>query len=355
MQGGASAKGDAQRRADRIQAFHEELAELEREGVLSLAAEQRRRLDQHHYALLKSLAARFDVDTTQSEKRISWAMRLASTIAGGALCAAAVLFFYRVWGFLSLPAQTGVLVAAPLICLAAMEFAARRERTPYYTSLLGIAAFAAAVLNVNALGGIFNLAGSPYAFLVWSLFGLGLAYAYGLRLPLAAGLVCGIAFVATQLASLSGVSWNAVDTRAETVLAGGVLALAAPALIRRSRHEGFPLVYRLVGLFTIYLTLLVLSLNGRASWLPIPERTAETGYQALGFAAAALAMRWGVVRDMPAVVNLSAGAFAVYLFVRLFEWWWDWIPRYLFFLIVGLLALGLLYAFQRMRAVRKSS
>jgi hypothetical protein len=39
----------------------------------------------------------------------------------------------------------------------------------------------------------------------------------------------------------------------------------------------------------------------------------------------------------------------VYLYVRLHEWWWDLMPRYLFFLLVGLIALGLLILFQRLR------
>ena len=85
-------KREAQRRVDRIRAFREELAALRREGVVVLDAEQQARLDEHLQQTLAALATRFDVDTTESQKQISWGMRIASTIAGLALCTAVVLF-----------------------------------------------------------------------------------------------------------------------------------------------------------------------------------------------------------------------------------------------------------------------
>jgi uncharacterized membrane protein len=63
-------------------------------------------------------------------------------------------------------------------------------------------------------------------------------------------------------------------------------------------------------------------------------------------------MERGVRRQMPSIVNLGAAFFALYLYIRLFQWWWDWMPKYLFFLIIGLISLGLLYVFQRLRKRR---
>jgi hypothetical protein len=39
----------------------------------------------------------------------------------------------------------------------------------------------------------------------------------------------------------------------------------------------------------------------------------------------------------------------VFLFVRLHAWWWHWMPKYLFFLLFGLTAIGLLLVFRRIR------
>src|SRR5690606_24545972 len=102
------------------------------------------------------LQKEFDVDTTERLRQISWGMRIASTAAGFALCLAICLFFYRIWGALAIPAQVLLLILAPVVAVGAMEFSCRRERTPYYTTLFGIIAFAAAVLNLTAMGRIFN-------------------------------------------------------------------------------------------------------------------------------------------------------------------------------------------------------
>ena len=48
-------------------------------------------------------------------------------------------------------------------------------------------------------------------------------------------------------------------------------------------------------------------------------------------------------------MNLGAVAFVVFLYVRLHAWWWDWMPKYLFFLLIGMIALVLLFVFRRMR------
>jgi hypothetical protein len=208
-------------------------------------------------------------------------------------------------------------------------------------------AFASAVLNLSALGGIFNLAGSPYAFLVWAVFGLALAYAYRLRLLLAAGLVCAILFGAMMLLTGAGLYWSALDNRLEVFIVCGALVAAAPAVLRGS--DDFAWVYRIIGLFAVFLAVLVVSLNGRLTFLPMAARNVEIFYQVAGLAAAALVMWRGVARSMPGVVNLAAGFFALYLYIRLYKWWWDWMPKYLFFLIIALISLSLLYGFQRLR------
>ena len=48
-------------------------------------------------------------------------------------------------------------------------------------------------------------------------------------------------------------------------------------------------------------------------------------------------------------MNLGAIAFVVFLYVRLHSWWWHWMPKYLFFFLIGLTAIGLLLIFRRLR------
>lgn len=164
---GSSGKQEAQLRADRIRAFREELAQAVRDGGLTLDAAQRAGLENYLQRTLESLAERFDIDTTHSQKQISWGMRIASTLGGVAFFASAVLFFHRFWGSLGIPTQVAVLLVMPLVLLVGTDFAARRERTLYYASLLSLVTFGSFVVNLSVLGSTFNLAPSPNALLAW--------------------------------------------------------------------------------------------------------------------------------------------------------------------------------------------
>jgi uncharacterized membrane protein len=345
-----SGKREAQQRVDRIYAFRRELDQLALEGALVLEGEQRLRLDAHLDLMLADLARRFDVDISDSQKKMSLAMRIASALGGLALCAAVFLFFYRYWGWLNTPTQVAILVAAPILCLIAAEWAAPREKTLYYTSLIVLVALTAFVLNLTVLGSIFNIAPTPNAFLAWGALAVILGYRHRLRLPLAGGLIALAIFVAAGAASLSGIHWSALVQRPETFLPGGLAMLAIPLLARHENRPGFPTVYRLLGLLAIFLVLLLLGNLGQLSFLPFSRKAAGGIYQTAEFATAIAAIWIGVRKRVPESVNLGSGFFAVYLFNRLYVWWWDWMPKYLFFLTLGIIALVLLAVFRRIRA-----
>src|SRR5579862_3908285 len=100
MNSGARSRADAQRIADRMRFLRHEFQDAELQGVLELTPEQLGRFNEWSRATLAGLAEQFDVDTTVSQARISWGMRIASTLGGFAICAAVVLFFNRYWGYL---------------------------------------------------------------------------------------------------------------------------------------------------------------------------------------------------------------------------------------------------------------
>src|SRR5262245_12281504 len=149
-------QAEAQKRADRIRAFGEELRVLEAEGVLALPDEQKQRVARHHDETLRRLAQAFDIDTTDAQKQMSWGMRIASFLGALALCASVFLFFYRFWGLLGTAAQVALVVAAPFVAVLATEFAARREKTLYVAGIVGLVAFGCFVLNLVVLGTVFN-------------------------------------------------------------------------------------------------------------------------------------------------------------------------------------------------------
>ncbi|MGH9869702.1 MAG: DUF2157 domain-containing protein [Candidatus Polarisedimenticolia bacterium] len=347
-------KESAQQRADRIRAFRAELEQLEREGVLSLPSAERERLVSHHQGLLEQLASQFDIDVSDTQRQMSLGMRVASFLGALALAAAVYTFFFRFWGLLGTSVQVTLLVAAPLAALAGVPMAARRERTLYVASLIATVALASFVLNLGVLGAIFNITPSQHALLAWSLFAGLLAWGYGLRLLHAASLVALILWIASCVGVFRGIPWDMVWRRPESALLAGAAVFAAPLLVRRA-PPGFHADHRLIGLIAILIPVLILGFTGEMSWIPLKAKTVENLYQILGFALSSAAIALGIRRGWTEVVRVGAVGFVVFLYIKLFDWWWEWMPRYLFFLILGAIALAILVILRRARAVLQRS
>jgi len=344
-------KADAQRRADRIRFFREELAQLDREGIVPLHPDARAALIAHHEKLLAELVRTHDVDVSEEGSQLSWGMRIASLLGALALCAAAWFFFYRIWGDLSTSAQVAMLVAAPLLALGLTELAARRERTLYVAGICALIALACFVLNLAALGAIFNTTPTQHAFLIWAGFAFLLGYAYGLKLVVAAGMVSLAVWLGTTAGTLLGSHWEAAFERPGNFLPAGLLLFFVPSMFPHRRNQDFPAMYHVFGLLGIFLPLLALSGWGGGSYLLWPDDRVEAFYQILALVISSLVIWAGIRRGAPHVVNTGAAFFVSFLYMRLFDWWWDWMPRYLFFLVIGLVALGLLMVMRRLRTV----
>lgn len=338
-----------QERADRLHIFRSELEELERAHVLDLTAEQRASLDAHIERTLSELAAQYDIDKSEPERQLSLGMRIASALGGLALCVAVVLFLARYLGSWPAWVQVVVLVAIPLALTFATEFAAVREKTLYYSALLSLVAFAAFVADLFLLGSIFNLAPTPNALAVWGLFGLALAYHFGVRLVLAAGLVSLLGWLSAAPGSWLGLWQLDFEHRPENAMLAGVLFMAAPMALRHERRSEFPAVYRLVGMFGVFLPMLFLSADGYNSYLRWDSETIQHFYQVAGVISAGAVVWIGIRRNWSGMVNTGTAFFTVFLFFRLIDWWWDAVPKYVFFLLIGVVAIGVVAVFKRLR------
>ena len=339
----------AQRRVDRIALFRQELAELEHEQGLTLSPEQRSRLDTHLQGVLADLSRQFGVDATDSAKRISWGMRLASLLGGAALVAAGVLFLHRIWGVLPTSAHVLTLTTVPLLLLWGAESAFRRGTDLYYPGLLSLMAGVAFCVGFSSLGAVMNLAPSPHALLAWASFALLVAYAFGLRLLLAAGLLLLAAYTAALAMSIRGGYWANFLEHWQFLLPASAVLYAVPWLIRHREHPQFNLVYRLGGALAGLTALLIAPRSGDLCCSALGPQVAEVTYQVLGLFLSAGVVAHGVRLGQGALVNLGAVAFVVFLYVRLHAWFWDWMPKYLFFFLLGLTALVLLLVFRHLR------
>jgi uncharacterized membrane protein len=73
-------------------------------------------------------------------------------------------------------------------------------------------------------------------------------------------------------------------------------------------------------------------------------------YQLLGVVLSAGVVAHGVRAGQAGLVNLGSAAFVMFLYLRLHAWFWDWLPKYLFFFLLGVTALGLFLLFRRLRS-----
>ena len=110
------------------------------------------------------------------------------------------------------------------------------------------------------------------------------------------------------------------------------------------------IVHRASGiLLALFLPMLVLAHWGAGSYLDYSISRIEAAYQLLGFVVAAAVIWLGVRRDWADVVNTGLTFFVIFLYTKLFDWWWEIMPKWLFFLVLGLVAVLLLTVFKRLR------
>ena len=331
-------------RHDQILAFRAELQTLAEEGI-ALDDATRARISAHHDALL--------AESPGEDERISLGMRLASFVGAVALSCAVFFLFYRFWGALATATQVAILIAGPIALVGVTHLLHRWEKTGYFATLAALAAFAAFVLDLGALGTIFNLPPTPHAFLAWGLFGLALGWCYELRLPHFAGLVATGLWITAFPGWMRAEELPGIFGRGEALIAAGALFLAIPTAVH---HFALPKAWgrwavdqRIVGMIGLFLGLFILSVAGSQSWLPLDHDTIEGIYQFLGFVIAGGVVTWGVRERHAELANGGMIFLTILCLVKATDWWWDWLPHWLFFLILAGFAIGVMAALKRVR------
>jgi len=341
---------DAQQRADEIRVFGEELARLERDGVLALTPEQREAVAAHHRGLLEQFAQTWDIDRDARAKQLSLGMRIASFLGALALAASVFFLFRQFWDRFATAAQVVILIGAAFGAFGATVWIQGRDGSGYFTKLAAMVAFACFAINVYLLGQIFNITPSDKALIPWAALAFLLAYTCDLRLLLAAGILCVIAWISARTGTWSGMYWLHFGERPENFFPAALILFFVPQLIPHRRFTGFGAIYRVFALLTLFLPMLVLANWGRISYLDLDADVIEGFYQVMGFVLSAGAIWLGARRHWGEVVNTGATFFVIFLYTKFFDWWWAAMPKYLFFLILGLTAVLLLFVMRRLRA-----
>ncbi len=345
----APSRTDAQQRADEIRIFQRELDRLEREGVLILSNVEKRTLADHHERLLARYTQDYDIDRDVQAKQLSLGMRIASFLGALALAASVFFLFYQFWGRFSTTAQVATLLLVALGTFVATIWIQGRDGTGYFTKLAAMVAFACFALNIAMLGQIFNITPSDKALIPWAALAFLLAYTCDLRLLLAAGILCVIAYISARTGTWSGMYWLDFGQRPENFFPAAVILFLLPQLIDQVRFPGFAALYRIFGLLTLFLPALVLANWGQASYLNLEPGMVKGMYQVFGFVGSAAVIWLGARRHWPEAVNTGVIFFVIFLYTKFFDWWWEIMPKYLFFLVLGLTAILFIVALRRLR------
>jgi len=342
---------DGQARVERIAAFNEELRRLESERVLVLATEQKSTLNDYHQRLLTRLLKEQNVDISAVNKQLSIGMKFAALIGAVAMASSLFFLFYRFWGIVPTGIQVGILIIAPLSSLIATVWLQQKGQH-YFAKISALISLTAFVLNLSMLGQIFNVTPSPNAFLIWSVFALLLAYATVSRVLLTLGILSALAFLSMRIGTWGGMYWLDMGERPENFLIPSLLIFALPSLIKSLNVAKFANIYRIFGLVFFFMPILILANWGQISYLPFEANTIESLYQLLGFGFAVCFIIVGIKAKWQHVANTANVFFMLFLYTKLFDWWWDWMPKYVFFFLMGLIAIGVLMIITRVRSKR---
>lgn len=341
-------RDDAQRRVKQIRAFQAELAALKASDEFPLTPQQESAIARYHDRVLGQLAAEFDVDASDAAGQLSRGMRLLSFFGAVALTAAVYSLVERFWGRIDLREQAALLAAFPLMALVGVELSARRERTLYVSSLFAVVAYGTFWLAIGVLSWRLNIpVTAPF---IWAgvVFGFGLAIPYGFRLVLGAALVSLAIALAATMFSIAGVEWPELFNRLDLLMMAGfsLLLLAGPLT---QLNRAFAPVTRLVACGVGFVALLVLSASGSNSAAPINARVVEAVYQGVMLVACVATLVVAIRHGWHETVSLVTVVFALFLLIRYVDWFWDLLPRYLFFLMLAALAFAWLMALRRVR------
>lgn len=342
-------QADAQHRVDQIHAFQQELFELEKNDIFALSAEQTSKVRGYHHQLLQNFSSTYDVDTNTQSKQLTLGMKIASLIGALAMAISIFFLFYQFWGYISTPVQVSILIMAPIALFLLALKLAQQEKSAYFSKIAALVSLSCFVLNLSMLGQIFNITPSPNAFAVWSAFAFVLAYACNARLLLFFGIVSICSFIAMKIGTWSGMYWISFGEKPENFFIPSLLIFLLPQWLTHKRYSGFDAIYRVMAMIMTFLPILILSNFGKISYLNWSSNTIEGFYQLIGFVLSASAIWLGIKRHWREVTNTGNVFFILFLYTKFFDWWWDWMPKYIFFFVLGLSALLALIVFKRIR------
>lgn len=341
-----------QERVRRIHAFRAEIAALEAAQVIPHDDPTLDRIRRHHDTLLDALRLDERLDLTREEARLSAGMRIATLFGATALSIAWAMFVASVWDALGRTAQLALVWLPPLALVPAVAVAARRDRSGYVANIVAVVACIALAVAGPATLQLYEQPNARWPFLMVGVFALVLAMRWQLILPLLIAIAGLGAWFWSLEGLLTGQPVGQSFDHGEPVLLAGAIAIAVSHLAAAG-PPAFRMAWRLAGTIAVIWTLLVLGVAHQASGLGL-GRASEGLYQVLGFIVLVAITWWGIRRDDPVFARLGAVGLILFLVFRMIDWFWQVIPDWMVFLLMGMLAFAVLLVLRRLRIMKRA-
>jgi len=342
-------KNEAQKRVDQIQSFTKELSLLEGESVLTLTPEQKSAIGSHHKGVINSLGVTYDVDIHEEQKRYSFGMKITSFIGALALSMGLYYLLYPFWGYMSTSTQVMILTLLPFGMLLLTYYLSSIESTGYFTKIAALTTLVAFILNLIMIGSIFNITPTSNSLLLFALFGMLLAYATDTRLLLGASILILSSYLSAQMGTWSGMYWISFGERPENFFLPALVLFLIPSFVSHERYSGFESIYRVFASIIFFLPVLILSNWGYASYMTWGANSIEMFYQVVGFVVSGVGIAVGITKNWGEVASSSNIFFTLFLYTKFYDWWWEAMPKFLFFMIIGLSSIAMLMFFKKIR------
>ena len=346
-------QAEAQKRVEQIQQFKQEMHVLNEQGIASLSQAQQNSISQYHADVLKQLANAFSVDINPNQKQLSLGMKIASLIGALAFSASIFFLFFQFWGQIPTLAQVAVLATAPIATLVLAIWLKQKEPEGFFAKIAAMISLVCFVLNLVMFGQMFNINPSPNAFLIWSLFSVILAYACNARLLLFFAICLFSSFIAMKVGTYSGMYWIHFGERPENFFIPAIVIFCIPIFKDQRLFQGFETIYRVTPMILLFISILILANWGQGSYLQWDNDFIEGFYQVIGFVLATAGICLGIKRHWPDVVTTANVFFILFLYTKIYDWFWEWMPKYIFFLLTALIAILALIVFKRFRLEAK--
>jgi hypothetical protein len=154
-----------------------------------------------------------------------------------------------------------------------------------------------------------------------------------------------------RLGTWSGIYWLNFGERPENFFIPGILLFIIGYFGKHKQFNDFSSTYRITALMIIFLPILVLANWAQISYLTFSNEIIEGAYQTLGFTLSAALIWLGIKQQKSDVTNTANVFLLLFIYTKFFDWWWDLVPKYVFFFLVGLSALLALLVFKRIRNI----